>query len=128
MISTQQNPPAPRLGLSTILKNASYAMTDLGVLVHQLEAQLLGDDRTSCRKPDEVPSLQMIDVLSQTIGEIAALLDRLDRNIVHPVDVDRTIIVSPIKIERLRSIIGTAHTPEAAHVVSAEAGHVALFE
>lgn len=114
--------------LSSLLTNASMAMADLGMILAELESQLFKDTDQIDTTPAVMSSLQTIDVLAQTIAEIGSMLERLESSICVPVVVDHNIVVSPIRLERLRKLIAGDRPKETEHASQSQAGNVAVFK
>jgi len=90
--------------LGNVLHNSSLTMRELLGVVSQLEAQILRDVARSKPNQADLNALQSIDLLSQALAEMEALLTRLGQALPSPVSIDAMTVIAPIKLEHLRKL------------------------
>lgn len=95
--------------------------------IQDVEMRLL--EKTIPTQAEATPSssLQVIDLFSQSIVEIALLLDRLSNALPETVVVDVSQVIDPIRLEKLRSVIGDGADPHLIDAKSKSLTEISLF-
>ena len=95
--------------------------------IQDVEMRLL--EKTIPMQAEAKPSssLQVIDLFSQSIVEIALLLDRLSNALPETVVVDVSQVIDPIRLEKLRSVIGDGADPHLIDAKSKSLTDISLF-
>ena len=102
---TQENEKLERHDLKAVLKNTSAAMRELGQTLAQLEAAFLDDAFTNAQVTLNKPAMQTIDLLMQSIEELALMFDRMQAHEHTSGEVDYFDVIAPIRIQRIREHI-----------------------
>lgn len=92
--------------LRSVVRNTGHTLRELSNIVGQLESQLLQDIARLKATHTSLAALQSIDLLAQSVTEIAAMLDRLEPVLPSTLMIDANEVVMPIRLENLRNLIG----------------------
>jgi hypothetical protein len=113
--------------VSSVLRNTGVMMQILQETIQDVEMRLL--EKTIPTQAEATPSssLQVIDLFSQSIVEIALLLDRLSNALPETVVVDVSQVIDPIRLEKLRSVIGDGADPHLIDAKSKSLTDISLF-
>lgn len=98
---------APFLDKKRLIEHTATAVGELGKLIDSLEDKLLGTQMDARLNTEKTLVNQDIDLISQTVVELGALLSRLSLHTPENMRVAVGDIVDPIRLERLRAIILT---------------------
>jgi hypothetical protein len=90
-----------------LFRNTAAGLEELGQLIAELESGFIAEKIQMTSHTDQTPILQDIDLALQTIAELGALLLRVSDAPIAQQSVSRQDIVSPMKLERLRDMIGS---------------------
>ena len=102
---THENPNPGRHDLKAVLKNTSAAMRELGQTLTQLEAAFLDEALANSQIALNKPAMQTIDLLMQSIEELALMFDRMEAHEHTLGEVDYFDVIAPIRLQRIREHI-----------------------
>lgn len=113
--------------LRVVLENSAGCLRNTNKLISNLEGDFLERGLEPMTSPSTIARLQTIDLVSQTIVEISALLERIAID----TPIDRYIcynkIVTPVKLEGLRNRISDESNASSAPSITNEGNTVELF-
>lgn len=91
--------------VSSMLKNTGDAIQMLREALQDVEMRLLEPTMSMRSEATPSDSLQFVDLLSQSVDEIALLLDRLSIALPETIMIDASQVIAPIRLENLRKVI-----------------------
>ncbi len=113
--------------LRTLLANTAVCLRHSHKLVSSLEDDFFGNGMPSSVDPAQTARLQPIDLLSQTLDEISALLERLAIEIPADYCICHETVVTPVKLETLREIMGQEKEHSTVEPTARERKPIELF-
>lgn len=119
--------PSAELPLTTLLSGTGQALHDLTALLGKLEAQLLRDIAHLKANNTSVTILQSVDLMTQTLTELAALVHRLKDQVPPEQTVDAATVVHPVRLSRLHDQLLRGELVKAGQQAQQAKGDIALF-
>lgn len=116
-----------RHDLKAVLSNTSGAMRELGQTLSQLESALLDDAMATPNRMINKPALQTIDLLMQSIEELALMFDRMEMHEHVTGEIDYFDIIAPIRLQRIRERIAGQRARYAQQPESTDNDEISLF-
>jgi hypothetical protein len=105
MKTQSNNCPICRIDSTRLIEKTAVALGELGILVYDLEEALIGSLHDARLDQNKALLAQDIDLISQTVSELNALLARMALHTPNNLHLSVKDIVEPIKLERLRQLI-----------------------
>jgi hypothetical protein len=122
-----KNGKQDRHDLKAVLRNTSAAMRELGQTLTQLESAFLDDALANAEITINKPAMQTIDLLMQSIEELALMFDRMEAHEHTLGEVDYFDVIAPIRLQRIREHIAGRRARYTQSSNGAEDQSVSLF-
>ncbi|WP_375254825.1 hypothetical protein [Yoonia sp.] len=102
--------PAPAIGTQDLLRNSAHVFGEISHLLSEMEVRLDRETGTSGISANALLG-QDFDLLSQTVEELRDMFLRLSEISEIDSPVSYADVLAPIKVARLRDLMGTANSP-----------------
>lgn len=127
MTGQELRPSERQRSLKDILGNTSVAIHTLSKMTEKLEDEMLENIVQLKATPAIIASLQSMDLLIQSISEIALLLERLSGSVAPDIVVNVKGVTAAIRLEQLRNLIDPSNEVPEVDEATAINLDVALF-
>lgn len=113
--------------LRAVLSNTAICLQTTNELISNLEGDFLGNGLPSMSNSAQIAKIQTIDLISQTLDEISALLKRIANEAPPEQYVCYKQIVAPVKLEGLRNRISGERDTSATAISIKQGNPIELF-
>ena len=115
-----------KIALSAVLAGTGHALDDMRKTLADLEARLMQDVADIPASALSVPALQSLDVITQNLAELSAVMDRVAKSVPADARVAHEAILGPVKLAELKQKL-ILHKGIDSLESQMQQGHVALF-